>query len=40
MDKGIICRICKELKNLNSQRTNNPINKWLDETESAQKKYE
>jgi hypothetical protein len=27
-DKGLIARICRELKKLNSKRTNNLINRW------------
>jgi hypothetical protein len=27
-DKGLVCRIYKELKKLNTRRTNNPMNKW------------
>jgi hypothetical protein len=28
-DKALLSRICKELQNLNSKRTNNSINKWM-----------
>jgi hypothetical protein len=30
-DKGLITRICRELKNLNSLKINEPIKKWSTE---------
>jgi hypothetical protein len=30
-DKGLITRICRELKKLNSPKTNEPIKKWASE---------
>jgi hypothetical protein len=30
-DKGLITRICRELKKLNSHKTNEPIKKWASE---------
>jgi hypothetical protein len=30
-DKGLITRICRELKNLNSPKINDPIKKWATE---------
>jgi hypothetical protein len=30
-NRGLISRICKELKKLNIQRINNPINEWASE---------
>jgi hypothetical protein len=30
-DKGLITRICRELKNLNSPKINEPIKKWATE---------
>jgi hypothetical protein len=35
----LISRIHKQLKKLNTERTNNPINKWGNELESSQKMY-
>jgi hypothetical protein len=29
MDRGLVYRMYKELKKLNSKRTSNPINKWV-----------
>jgi hypothetical protein len=31
LDKELISRIYKELKNLNTRRSNNPVNKWPNE---------
>jgi hypothetical protein len=31
LSKGLICRIYKDLKKLNSKITNNPVNKWTNE---------
>jgi hypothetical protein len=30
-DKGLITRICRQLKTLTSQKTDNPLNKWANE---------
>jgi hypothetical protein len=37
-DKGLITRIYRELKNLNSQRIKNLINKWANELSNFQRK--
>jgi uncharacterized protein YPO0396 len=34
-DKGLISRICRELRKLNSQRINNPMKKWANELNRA-----
>jgi hypothetical protein len=39
-DKGLITRIYRELKKLNSQKTNDPIKKWVNELNRAFSKEE
>jgi hypothetical protein len=39
-DKGLITRICKELKKLNSQIINDPMKKWANELNRAFSKEE
>jgi hypothetical protein len=39
-DKGLITRICRELKNLNSQKFNDPMKKLVNELNSAFSKEE
>jgi hypothetical protein len=37
-DKGLTTRVYKELKKLNSQRIDNPMNKWANELKNFQKR--